>query len=223
MDAEPSPEQYVDVAEVDGFPDDSDTRRPGERIPVYRLHRQAYARGEIILTTRSLATEAGALSFMGQGPHDVRPAMLLAMYGEDPRALSECLAYGVRYMQAWCLASGVTRGEAATKAAAADALAVVYGARRKRVVGEGTPDRAQVSADDRAWELVMRAASYRELRKVALRMFRKRLREACLAYHAGRIHTRETSYLNIGRSSPPASSSSRAEPRNARQLLQWAA
>lgn len=191
VDAEPSPEQYVDVAEVDGFPDDSDTRRPGERIPVYRLHRQAYARGEIILTTRSLATEAGALSFMAQGPHDVRPAMLLAMIGQDQAAILACLMYGVRYLTAWCSKAGVTRSDEAIKAASADALSVLY--RR----------RARVSADDRAMELGMRAESYRELRNVALRMFRNRLQEARHAYHAGRIHTCETSYWNIGMKSPP--------------------
>lgn len=183
--------------------DDGDDTRPGERVPVYALNRQARILGELVLTTRSLACEAAALSFMTAGPHDVRPQILLALYGQDARALLACVGYGVRYLSAWCEINGEPRSRDAIHAAAADALEVIY--RR----------RAPMAADDRAKTLGLRAASFRQLRTLALRVYRRRLQEACVAYHTGRIHTRESPYSRVGRSSPPCiASSSRATPRN---------
>lgn len=214
---------HVEVPEHDENSGGEDNR-PSERLPAYGFATQLRQECEIVLTSRSLADEAAALSFLADGPHDVRPFLLLAMFGEDPRAILACLQYGARYLSAWCEASGVLRGEAAITAAASDALAVLYGSRHKRVVGQGTPRRTAPAADDRARALGMRAESYRELRKVALRMYRRRLEEACVRFHAGRIPTRETPYLDIGRSSPPASHHPRALPRETgQQLFPWAA
>lgn len=195
-----------------------DDQRPTERIGAYGFATQMRQECEILLTTRSIATEAGALSFMAAGPHDVRPYLLLAMFGQDQAAILRCHRYAIAYLQAWCHASGVMRGEAAIQAAAADALAVMYGARHKRVAGQGTPGRTAPAADDRARSLGLRAGCYRELRNVALRMYRRRLQEACVAFHSGRITTHELPYLDIGRSPPPAPSSSRAAPRHGQQL-----
>jgi hypothetical protein len=175
----------ADHDETDG----SEDRRPGERLPAYGFTSQQWRECDILLTTHSIATEAAALSFMAASPHDVRPQLLLAMFGEDQAAIARCLRYAVAYLTAWCNASTVTRGEAAIQAAAADALAVMYGARHKRVQGHGTPRRAAPAADDRAKELGMRADAYRALRNVALRMYRRRLQEACERFHTGRIYT----------------------------------
>jgi hypothetical protein len=210
---------------------DDDMRRPGERLHVYRsqgdwrgrdgkvrrtIHgfnsEAAYSRGEIVLSTQSLWLEAAALSFMREGPHDVRPALLLAMFAEDERAIVACLVHGWRYVSAWCWHHRKPHGEATTKAAAADALALIF--RR----------RAGMSADARARSLRMRAADYRALRLVALRMYRQRLREAAVRYHTGRIHPTESLHSKAGRSSPPASNHPRALPRDTgQQLTMWAA
>ena len=209
---------HVPVADHDEGSGREDLR-PGERLSAYGFACQQRSHCDILLTTRSIATEAAALSFMAASPHDVRPAILLAMFGEDPSALAQCLRYAVAYLAAWCNASGVTRGEVAIQAAAADALAVLYGARRKRVTGQGTPRRTAPAADDRARELGLRAEAYRSLRGVAMRMFRRRLQEACERFHTGRIPTYELSYSAIGRSPPPASHHPRALPRATGQQL----
>lgn len=203
-DARQEPEEWQPAGEhwIGGEAErgDNDDPRPAERIPVYAINLQTRILGELVLTTRSLAPEAAALSYMAAGPHDVRPQILLALYGQDARALLACVGYGVRYLSAWCEINGEPRTRDAIHAAAADALEVIY--RR----------RAPLAADARAKTLGLRAASFRQLRSLALRVYRRRLQEACVAYHTGRIHTRESPYSRVGRSSPPASHHPRALP-----------
>src|SRR5690606_27776782 len=74
----------------------------------------------------------------------------------------------------WCRRAGEIRSDAMIEAAAADALGVMY--RR----------RAPMAADDRARSLRMRARSYRALRNVALRMYRRRFVEEPEAYQRAR-------------------------------------
>ena len=210
-DAEPAakPVAYVDPTSQ-REPDEANDS--SEATPTKDTKTQRYTRGDIVLTSRSLAMEAAALSFMSAGPHDVRPHMLLAMFGEDQRAILACLLHGVRYLNAWCAASRVVYGQDAVNAAAADALSVLY--RR----------RAQVSAFTRAKSLRMREETYRRLRDVALEMFTMRLSEASVAFHTGGIHTFNPADLEIGRlNAPPASNHPRVPPRVVgRQLTLWA-
>jgi hypothetical protein len=226
-DYRPAVESYIHAggAESYGWSDGNDEmRRPGERLNVYGLGTaQAYVLAEIVLTSRSLAEEAAALSFMRTGPYDVRPWLLLAMYGESERAIGECLAHGVRYLAAWCKANDEPRGEAAIKAAAADALGVLYVPRAPRT-GAGSAQRTTPAADARAQQLRMRAKAYRDLRRVALRMYRRRLKEACVQFHVGRIHTRESPYSLVGKMIAPPAHLPRALPRDiGQQLFPWAA
>lgn len=203
-DWQASPEAWSTDQHESGKDDDN---RPAERLPIFDLRSQRYARGEIVLTSRSLSSEAAALSFMSHGPHDVRPQLLLALFGQAQPAIFACLVHGVLYLQAWCATSRMFAGEAAIQAAAADALSVIY--RR----------RACMPSDSRAKTLGMRAESYRRLRTVMLTMYRRRLREACERFHTGRTYTRESSYSKSGRSSPPALHPPRALPRVIRQQL----
>lgn len=226
-DYRPSAESYVHAGDGEryGWGDSNDEmRRPGERLNVYGLGTdQAYVLAEIVLTSRSLAEEAAALSFMRAGPYDVRPWLLLAMYGESERAIGQCLIHGVRYLTAWCGAKDEPRGEAAIQAAAADAFGVLYVPRAPRT-GDGSGKRTTPAADARAQELGMRAKVYRDLRRVALRMYRRRLMEACVQFHAGRIHTQESPYSLVGKMIAPPAHLPRALPRDiGQQLFSWAA
>ena len=168
--------QHAVVPEHDENSGEADNR-PNERIGAYGYQSQQTQECEILLTTRSLAPEAAALSFMQANRYDVRPHILLAMYGEDESAILACMVYGVRYLAAWCYSTRTARSMAAIECAAADALAVLH--RR----------RAGMAADLRAKALGMRASHYRELRMIGLRMYRLRLQEACIRFHTGRIHT----------------------------------
>lgn len=221
-DWRPSPEQWIGGATERG---DTDDERPGERLPVFATWGEPQRQlCEVVVTVRALANEAGALSFMSLGPHDIRPAMLLCLFGQDAAATLDCLEYGRRYLLEWSKRSGTVRGDAVLKTAAADALAKIYGARHARVPGKLTPGHAIPSADARAFKLGVRAQDFRLLRRIAMKAFRLRLREACVNYHAGRICTGVPLSSEVEGMSPPIRNPSRAlPPETWQQLSEWAA
>ena len=221
-DWRPSAEQWIGGATERG---DLDDERPGERLPVFAAwgdpQRQLC---EVVVTVRALANEAGALSFMSLGTHDIRPAILLCLFGQDAAATLDCLEYGRRYLLAWSNRSGMVRGDAVLKFAAADALAKIYGARHARAPGKLTPGHAIPSADARAFKLGVRAQDFRLLRSIAMKAFRLRLREACVNYHAGRMCTGPSLNSEAEGMSPPLRNPTRALPADTwQQISEWAA
>jgi hypothetical protein len=168
--------------------------RPGERIPVVREfgHRGPLELFEVVTSTRPISMDAAALAFMRAGPHDVRPWLLLAMFGQDERAIAACHAYGFRYLSASC------KHERADvlDAAAADGLASLYGARRsergavRQHYARGREGRRHFRlvppTDARAKSLGIRADRYRELRNRAQLVFKIRFMEACSRFYSGR-------------------------------------
>lgn len=221
-DWHPSAEQWIGGATERG---DLDDERPGERLPVFATwgdpQRQLC---EVVVAVRALASEAGALSFMSLGAHDIRPAMLLCMFGQDQAATLACLEYGRRYLLAWSNRSGMVRADLVLRTAAADALAKFYRARDARLPGMLTPKRAIPSADYRAFKLGVRAQDFRLLRLIAMKAYRLRLREACINFHTGRIRTGELSNSEVEGMSPPIRNPSRALPPDIwQQLFEWVA
>lgn len=214
-----------------------DMRRPGERLSVFQCQADFTRRdgkrrtmvhgfrseaalwlGEVVVRSKPLASAAGALSFMSRGLYDIRPSLLLVMYAEDASHIEACLRHGRLYLSAWCNARGVTRGEAAIRAAAADALQHVFDRRERK--NKRWPLR------ERAKAVRLNPAAFSELRRVAIGMYRRRLAEAVVAYRESRRKidsTRESLHSNTGKHDrPPGACSSRASPRNGWIELQLA-
>lgn len=169
---------------------DEDMRRPGERLHVYRsegvsidprdggiyktVHKfnaaNAFSRGEIVLTSPSLASEALAVSCIREDAKDVRPALLLMLYAQDMGPVQSILTYGIGYLTAWAdrvklmPKTDRDRRAEAIRWAVADALADLYSARQERAapaVSDGSTWSApgpQLSADfRRTYAAVIRA------------------------------------------------------------------
>lgn len=230
-DLKREPEDWRPSAEhwVRGESEQGDDERPGERMPVFAIWGDPAVRHcEVVVTVRALATEAAALSFMSRGAHDVRPHILLAMFAQHPGSIATCIAHATRYLRVWVERAGDRMGADVIEAAAADAFAVLYVPRQPRQrhggLHEGTPPRLLIPADERAKQFGMRANGYRTLRRIALRMFRRRLLEACVSYHVGRRSTPAPLDSKIGSPSPPASAIPRELPPDIwQQLSNWAA
>lgn len=176
--------------------DDGDNR-PGERLPVYRsegawrdprtgdymrtVHgfasESALQRAECVLGQGSLWQEAAALSAMSAGPYDIRPRLLLLLVAEDLSGLAAIIRHGDGYLRGWCERMGKARGEAATRAAAADALARLYRTRDRRT-SRGSGRLNVPSLASRSREFGCRNGDYAELRATAQRMYEVRLSEA---------------------------------------------
>jgi hypothetical protein len=193
-DHAPHPEAYVHAVSEEGFGQgegNDDLRRPGERLSVFGYDRlgENRLRGEIVVTTPSLAREAAALSLMTVPPercvrdgrdwdrrnrHDIRGNMLLAMVAEDGQALIACYRHGVRYLAAWADSRGLVYERQVFEAAAADALHRCYYRRDTR--SKSWPLRQRAKA------LRMSASNLSELRRVCLGMYRDRFLEAVVAF-----------------------------------------
>lgn len=167
--------------------------RPGERIPVVREFRNfaPVELFEVVTSTRAISMDAAALAFMSGGPHDVRPWLLLAMFGQDERAIAACHAYGVRYLAAWCWQQRVRECAQVIDYAAADGLASLYAA--KRFTGDkGRRHRRLVPPTDaRAKALGIRADRYRDLRNRMQLVFKIRFMEGCARFYSGRPANRD--------------------------------
>jgi hypothetical protein len=158
----------------------------------------AFARGECVLGQGSHWQEAAALSYLAlpipyfllpnppavgaefqrRNPHDVRPALLLLMYGEDLRALSTCIQYGANYLQAWCTSRGKAFSKPAKLAAAGDALSLIFRTRGRRGTGRRTRRPNTPSLAERSRQFGGRNADYQELRALMVATYLRRLREA---------------------------------------------
>jgi hypothetical protein len=132
-----------------------------------------------------------ALALMRRGPYDVRPGLLALVRFAMPGELEEIMRYGAGYVQSWAALAGRTYAGDVLQAAAADALAIVLAGRESRAPRKnprhthplGRLKRpVRVSLAVRAKALHIDVAVYRELRKVALSAFTRRLREATARY-----------------------------------------
>lgn len=128
------------------------------------------------LTYGSLWAEAAALSYMAASPYDVRPHLLLAYFGQVRASTEVTIAYGHRYLAAWCARTGIgQKWTCIFPFAAADAFAVLYWGRATRV---GT----RVSITTRARHLNIAPRDYSLLREKALEAYRLRLTEAIVQF-----------------------------------------
>lgn len=107
-------------------------KRPLETLTVELCHRYAPKTGStngapshagFVLTTPTLALEAGTLSYTRRYPHDIGPDLLQFVVGEDMTRLPRLLDYGARY-GLWCALREGWRGcpPGALRVAAAYAL-----------------------------------------------------------------------------------------------------
>lgn len=166
---------------------------------------------ELEIATRSLAPEALALAWMKSGPHDVRPDLLLAMFGQDARSIQKCHAYGVRYLR--CAYPDQLREEV-IDCASADGLAALYRAHvAERVSRAGARRKLVPSVERRARQLRMRAADYREIRNFARLMFALRFVEACHRFHSGRVNPYRSATLKDRNAPAPSFALPRAAAR----------
>lgn len=111
-----------------------------------------------------------ALSFMSEGPHDVRPALVCLYYAGQEQHLETVLAYGHAYMQAWCLSRGERYKADALRFGVVDGLMKLY------------MPALCVPTDQRASQLGMRAARYRRLKAAVHDMYRRRLVEGAVRF-----------------------------------------
>lgn len=106
------------------------------------------------------------LSFMTTNKHDVRPHLLLLFHAQDVSALPAVLTYGHNYLIGWTNAASVTLPRHVIPCAALDAVNCLW--RR----------RASANVNVRAKQLGIRSKTYRDIRGVAIRSYRRRLEEA---------------------------------------------
>lgn len=147
------------------------------RVTFHRNISPTVFHGEPLLTNGSLWAEAAALAYMAPSPHDVRPHLLLVYFGQVQSSTEPAIAYGRRYLTAWCARVGVGRKWGfALPFAAADALAVLYWGRSTRVG-------IRVPIIERARSLNIAPRDYSLLRAKALETYRLRLAEAIVQFN----------------------------------------
>jgi hypothetical protein len=145
------------------------------------------------MTYGSLWAESAALAYMATAPYDVRPHLLLMYFGQVSESTEAAIAYGRRYLVAWCKRMDIGRKWGfATPFAAADALAVLYW-------GRSTRGGDRVPIGQRALSLHISRRDYSVLREKALDVYRLRLAEAIVQfersltrmeiYAPGNLHT----------------------------------
>lgn len=127
-----------------------------------------------------LREEAAALAMMREGPHDIRPELLLLFHAGAAEHFDRVLQHGTFYLRARCALRGTPHPPWVLEAAAGDALAVLWARRAPRPISE------------RARQFRMRNATYSLLRKVALAMYKERLHEARVRFITGTIYTRKS-------------------------------
>ncbi len=185
----------ADVRMGGQFHDDQDGYCPNDALCVYARHtvttgrdggvlvterRKFWGEGGFILArsvakSRGLWKEAAALAMMHDGPHDVRPHLLLLHVGQVRSEIAPCVRYGRDYLRAWCERAGEMVRADACEAAAADGLARVYWGRKTR-------NASRVTAEDRAQALRMRKAVYLVMVRKVEDAFRMRLAEAVVLF-----------------------------------------
>lgn len=149
----------------------------GEALTVKGLY-SGQGRGRVVLRQRRLAMEAAALSWIAKSPHDVRPHLLLAHFGEVAASLPLCIRYGDAYLARWCEFCGIgKRWGHAFEPAAIDALLRIHFGRDTR--GTGRPTIAE-----RADQLHMGDAGYLMLVTKMESVYRTRLVEAIMAFES---------------------------------------
>jgi len=135
---------------------------------------------------RPLLDQAAALSFMREGIHDVRPALLLLFHAGDATQAKAVADHGFRYLAAYADARGLRASEEALWIAALDALLVCW---RRRA-----PEPVSV----RSRQLRMRNGTFYELRTAADNMYRARLHEARVRFASGTIYTGRSLFSKKG-------------------------
>jgi hypothetical protein len=113
-----------------------------------------------------------ALSFMSEGPHDIRPALVSLYYAGEEWHLEAVLGYGITYLRTWLESRGEHPKLETLRWAVADGLLKLY-----------MPDRCPPT-DQRASQLKVRASSYRRLKAIAHDLYRTRLTEGALRFVA---------------------------------------
>mgnify|MGYP003585178903 CR=1 FL=1 len=111
-----------------------------------------------------------ALSFMSEGPNDIRPALVSLYYGGEEQHLEAVLGYGLAYMQAWCLSRAECYKASVINFGVVDGLAKLY-----------MPAHC-VPTGQRASALGIRTARYRRLKGVVHDMYRRRLVEGAMRF-----------------------------------------
>ena len=111
-----------------------------------------------------------ALSFMSEGPHDIRPALVSLYYAGQEQHIEAVLDYGHAYMQAWCTSRGERYKADVLRFGVVDGLMKLY------------MPAACMPTDQRASQLGIRAARYRRLKAVVHGMYRRRLTEGALRF-----------------------------------------
>jgi hypothetical protein len=199
------------------------TGRQGDEMTTIRGMNSegAYQRGEVVLTSNTLAAESAAVSYMSASPFDVRPLLLLMFHGEDLTKLEGILRYGIGYLGTWASRSGLLtktpaeRRAEAIRWATADGLALLYGARLQRRPGDSRGRWAFPSADNRAAKIGVREETFGLLRSKAVALYEMRLTEARSGFRAT-VEGAETKRRNYGEKAPGQYMDGWWKPTNAR-------
>lgn len=180
---ETDPAAEAEVAFLDGGATDDEPggmTQPGERLRVYNLagYGEPLLLSEVLISSRSLANEAAALSYMRLHAYDVRPNLLVLVLAQDMRELDTCHRYALNYLRAWCCRRGISYSLEVMVAAATDGLAAFYRLRELRKASRRTPPLATPATKERSKALRIRDDTYRGLRSVVLSALQDRYLEA---------------------------------------------
>ncbi len=158
--------------------------QPGEQLRVYNLagYGEPLQQSEVLISSKSLATEAAALAYMRRGTHDVRPSLLLLMQAQDLDQISKCRQYAHNYLRQWCVRHGCRYSETVLSSAATDGLATFYRLREARRPRSSTPALATPPTRARAKSLHLRDDHYGQLRRVAVHALQARYLEALIDF-----------------------------------------
>jgi hypothetical protein len=145
---------------------------------------QVHCPNESVIRHERRIPRGAAISYMSDGPYDVRPQLLLMFLGEDYADPAACARYGKAYLQAWCHRVELPKLARAAEAAAADALVLLYlDLSKGRIRREAKIKVDRYTIAKRAKQFTMSAANFFLLRTKISSVYRERLVEALVLFH----------------------------------------
>lgn len=169
----------------DGLSDDRAALAPGgasnRRIMV--TGKQVHCPNESVVRNERRIPRGAAISYMSDGPYDVRPQLLLMFLGEDFADPAACARYGKAYLQAWCHRVELPKLARAAEAAAVDALVLLYlDLSKGRIRREAKVKVDRYTIAKRAKQFTMSTANFYLLRTKIASVYRNRLVEALILF-----------------------------------------
>lgn len=170
------------VGIASGVDEEGQWRADALQVSAYGAAGQAETGQAVSIAAGGLWREATALALMTEGPHDIRPDILLYVAAQDDARFERLATYGCNYLFADQDARGEYLSAEVIEVAVGDALQILQ------------QRRAALTIRQRALELGIRAATFGHIRRRAVRLFQRRYREAAERYSEallGVVHTRK--------------------------------